>query len=91
MRVNAPLWWRSDERSRAHKSSEPDAGIDELRSIDGRERLESYPFFWAALGDLALRAGQPSRARVWLERGATTARNDAERLVFQRRLAECSP
>ena len=67
----------------------PDAGIDELRSIAGRERLESYPFFWAALGDLALRAGQPSRARVWLERGATTARNDAERMVFQRRLAEC--
>jgi predicted RNA polymerase sigma factor len=67
----------------------PDAGINELRSIAGRERLESYPFFWAALGDLALRAGQRSRARVWLERGATTARNEAERMVFQRRLAEC--
>ena len=67
----------------------PGAGIDELLSIEARDRLESYPFFWAALGDLALRAGQTSRARVWLERGATTARNDAERKVFQRRLAEC--
>ncbi len=67
----------------------PGAGIDELMSIEGRERLESYPFFWAALGDFALRAGQRSRAKVWLERGATTARNEAERQVFRRRLAEC--
>ncbi len=68
----------------------PMVGIDELLALDDRDRLESYPFFWAALGDLALRAGQVSRARVWLERGSETARNDAERQVFRRRLAECA-
>jgi RNA polymerase sigma-70 factor (ECF subfamily) len=66
-----------------------EAGIDELLAIEGREHLESYPFFWAALGDLGIRAGQPSRARAWLERGAGTARNDSERQVFRRRLEEC--
>ena len=67
----------------------PAAGIVELLSIEGRDHLETYPFFWAALGDLALRAHEPSRARIWLERGAATARNDAEQQVFRRRLAEC--
>lgn len=68
----------------------PMAGIDELLALDDRDRLESYPFFWAALGDLALRAGQVSRARGWLERGSEAARNDAERQVFRRRLADCA-
>lgn len=67
----------------------PLACIDEILSIASREKLESYPFFWAALGDLALRARDPARARPWLERGAVTARNDAERAMFMRRLAEC--
>jgi RNA polymerase sigma-70 factor (ECF subfamily) len=65
------------------------AGIEEILAIPQRERLESYPFFWAALGDLALRGGEPERARPWLERGYLTARNDAERAVFLRRIAEC--
>lgn len=68
----------------------PVAGIDELLAVDDRDRLESYPFFWAALGDLALRAGLVSRARAWLARGSETARNDAERQVFRRRLGECA-
>ena len=55
----------------------PAAGIVELLSIEGRDHLETYPFFWAALGDLALRAHEPSRARIWLERGAATARNES--------------
>ena len=67
----------------------PAAGIDELLALDDRDRLETYPFFWAALGDLALRAGHVHRALVWLERGSETARSDAERQVFRRRLAEC--
>jgi len=69
----------------------PLAAIDEILAITSREKLESYPFFWAALGDLALRAGAPLRARPWLERGALTARNDAERAMFLRRLGECGP
>jgi|CZKU01.1.fsa_nt_gi RNA polymerase sigma factor (sigma-70 family) len=67
----------------------PRDGIDEVLAIESREKLEAYPFFWAALGDLALRAGDTPRARSWLERGAATARNDAERAMFFRRLGEC--
>jgi RNA polymerase sigma-70 factor (ECF subfamily) len=67
----------------------PRGGIDEILAIESRQKLESYPFFWAALGDLALRAGDPGRARASFDRGAATARNDAERAMFARRLREC--
>ena len=67
----------------------PDAALEVLLAVEGRERLESYPFFWVALGDLAIRAERWSRARAWLDRGLATARNDAERHMFRRRLAEC--
>jgi RNA polymerase sigma factor (sigma-70 family) len=64
-------------------------GIDELLAIEPREPLHAYPFFWAALGDLALRTNDPGRARAWLERGLSTSRNDAERRMFLQRLTEC--
>ena len=67
----------------------PRGGIDEILAIESRQKLESYPFFWAALGDLALRAGDPGRARAWFDQGAVTARNDAERAMFARRRGEC--
>jgi RNA polymerase sigma-70 factor (ECF subfamily) len=69
----------------------PSAAIDELLALESVDRLESYPFYWAALGDLALRIRDSSRARAWLERGAETARNAAERDLFLRRLSECPP
>jgi RNA polymerase sigma factor (sigma-70 family) len=67
----------------------PRAGIAEVLALEAGQRLHSYPFFWAALGDLAIRAEDPPRARGWFERGLTTARNDAEREMFLRRIAEC--
>ncbi len=59
------------------------------RAIPGRERLEDYPFYWAALGDLSLRAGDRRRALEWFQRGTKAARNDAERAMFARRVLEC--
>ncbi len=67
----------------------PRAGIAEVLALEGRERLAAYPFYWAALGDLALRAGDPTAARTWLARGLTTARTDGERDMFLRRLGDC--
>jgi RNA polymerase sigma factor (sigma-70 family) len=67
----------------------PRSGIEEILAIAPVEALQSYPFFWAALGDLALRAHDLGRARAWLERGLSSARNDAERRMFRHRLAEC--
>jgi RNA polymerase sigma factor (sigma-70 family) len=67
----------------------PRHGIDEVLALEGRERLDAYPFYWAALGDLALRAGDPARARAWSSRGLATARTECERETFLRRIAAC--
>ena len=65
-------------------------GLEEVLRLDGRERLDAYPFYWAALGDLALRQGQRARAAEWLARGLACARTETERALFLRRIAECS-
>lgn len=67
----------------------PARGVDAILAIPGRERLEDYPFYWAALGDLSLRAGDRGRALGWFQRGSRAARNDAERAMFARRVLEC--
>jgi RNA polymerase sigma-70 factor (ECF subfamily) len=67
----------------------PQSGIAEVLALEGRERLDAYPFYWAALGDLAMRAGDLPAARTWLARGLTTARTEGERDMFLRRLGHC--
>ena len=67
----------------------PRSGMAEVLALEGRERLDAYPFYWAALGDLAIRAGDSAAARAWLSRGLTTARTDGEREMFLRRLCDC--
>ncbi len=64
----------------------PRSGIAEVLALEGRERLDAYPFYWAALGDLAIRAGDGAAACTWLSRGLTSARTDGERDMFLRRL-----
>jgi RNA polymerase sigma-70 factor (ECF subfamily) len=65
-------------------------GLEEVLGLDGRERLDAYPFYWAALGDLALRDGQRKKAAAWFARGLACARTDTERELFLRRIDECS-
>jgi RNA polymerase sigma factor (sigma-70 family) len=67
----------------------PRQGIDEVLALEDRERLDAYPFYWAALGDLAIRAGDVPAARAWLSRGLATARTDREREMFLRRIGSC--
>lgn len=64
----------------------PESGLEEILGLEGRERLDAYPFYWAALGDLAIRQGKKDRAAEWLERGLACARTDAERDLFLRRI-----
>jgi RNA polymerase sigma-70 factor (ECF subfamily) len=64
-------------------------GLEEILRLDGRERLDAYPFYWAALGDLALRQGERTRASQWLTRGLACARTETERELFLRRIDEC--
>ncbi|MFO0749071.1 MAG: sigma-70 family RNA polymerase sigma factor [Myxococcota bacterium] len=67
----------------------PEHGLREVLALEGRDRLEGYPFYWAALGDLALRAGDRGAAMRWLRAGLAACRNDVERAMFERRIAEC--
>jgi RNA polymerase sigma factor (sigma-70 family) len=67
----------------------PESGIAEVLALEERERLDAYPFYWAALGDLAIRAGDMPAARTWLSRGLSTARTTAERDMFLKRLSDC--
>jgi RNA polymerase sigma-70 factor (ECF subfamily) len=34
----------------------PDRGIEEILAITDRDRLKSYPFYWAAFGEFDLRS-----------------------------------
>lgn len=65
------------------------AGLEEILGLDGRDRLVAYPFYWAALGDLALRQGEAAKASAWLARGLACSRTETERALFLRRIDEC--
>jgi RNA polymerase sigma factor (sigma-70 family) len=68
----------------------PRQGIVEVLAIEGGERLNAYPFYWATLGDLAIRDGDRLQAHKWLSRGLSSARTEREREVFLRRLNDCA-
>jgi RNA polymerase sigma-70 factor (ECF subfamily) len=72
----------------AHRDG-PERGIEAIRGIQESERLASYPFFPAALGELELRAGQIGRARVHFEEAAALARNEMERRFLTTRALRC--
>jgi RNA polymerase sigma-70 factor (ECF subfamily) len=67
----------------------PERGLEALRSIPDAQRLASYPFYPAALGELELRTGHVLEARGHFRTAHRLARNGAERTFLDRRLAEC--
>jgi RNA polymerase sigma-70 factor (ECF subfamily) len=67
----------------------PEAGLRELESIGDRPRLERYPFYPAALGELELRRGDRVRARAHFAAALAAARNPAERRFLEKRLRAC--
>ncbi|HTA92364.1 MAG TPA: DUF6596 domain-containing protein [Polyangiaceae bacterium] len=66
----------------------PERGLDALHGLEQRERLASYPFYFAALGDLEQRALRLERATNHFSEALALARNPAERRFFAQRLAE---
>lgn len=68
----------------------PEAGIAEIHAIAESKRLESYPFFPAALGELELRAGQIDRAREHFSAAVALARNPMERRFLELRVEAAS-
>src|SRR5579863_4471325 len=64
----------------------PDRGIEEIGAITDADRLTSYPFYWAALGEFELRRKQWKPAQSHFRSALTLARNEAERHFFTERL-----
>ena len=67
----------------------PEVGLREIRSIDDAERLDGYPFYAAALGELELRSGRSALAREHFQAALVLARNPMERRFLEQRLAAC--
>ena len=61
-------------------------GRDAVDAIADRDRLEAYPFYHAARGELALRLGDDATARTSFRAAASLARNAEERRFYERRL-----
>jgi RNA polymerase sigma-70 factor (ECF subfamily) len=67
----------------------PQAGLDALHAIADRERLASYPFYPAAIGELELQLGHRGAARTHFEAAIAVARNHAERHFLVKRVHAC--
>jgi RNA polymerase sigma-70 factor (ECF subfamily) len=65
----------------------PDAGLEALRAVDP-DRLRSYPFYPAAIGEFELRRGNLESAREHFSAAASLARNEAERRFLEKRVRQ---
>ena len=65
----------------------PERGLEEIRSIARSDRLATYPFYFAALGDLELRSGRREAANGHFRAALAVARNPMERRFLERRVA----
>jgi predicted RNA polymerase sigma factor len=67
----------------------PERGLEEIQSIADRDRLSTYPFYPAALGELEFRLGQHEIAREHFRAALALARNPAERRFLNQRITAC--
>ncbi|HEX3368648.1 MAG TPA: sigma-70 family RNA polymerase sigma factor [Candidatus Cybelea sp.] len=69
--------------------SGPRDGLEAIEAIARRERLEEYPFYHAARGELELRCSNAASARRHFEAALALARNKEERRFLEKRVAAC--
>lgn len=69
----------------------PECGLQEIRAIADLDRLATYPFYYAALGEFEFRIGRHENARQHFRTALRFARNPAERQFFEHRIAACEP
>ena len=67
----------------------PERGFAAIEAIANLDRLASYPFYPATVGELELRRGSPERAREHFQQALARARNPMERRFFEQRLGAC--
>jgi RNA polymerase sigma factor (sigma-70 family) len=68
----------------------PERGLEEIHSIVGRDRLDAYPFYFAALGEFELRRGKRKIACEQFRKALALARNPMERVFIEQRLNGCT-
>lgn len=67
----------------------PRKGLQAVGAIEGCERLDEYPFYHAARGELELRCGNGAAAHERFTAAIAAARNPEERRFYERRRAAC--
>jgi RNA polymerase sigma factor (sigma-70 family) len=67
----------------------PERGLEEIRAIANAERLASYPFYHAALGEFEFRSGRSDVAREHFRAALALARNPTERRFLDQRIGVC--
>jgi RNA polymerase sigma factor (sigma-70 family) len=67
----------------------PERGLEEIRAIANSDRLGSYPFYHAALGEFELRSDQHEIARQHFQTALALSRNPMERQFFEKRIGAC--
>jgi RNA polymerase sigma-70 factor (ECF subfamily) len=67
----------------------PEHGLQEINAIADADRLRSYPFYAATLGELELRRGEYDSACAHFLTAIGLARNEMERRFLKQRLSAC--
>ena len=67
----------------------PQRGLEEIRKIAHSDRLASYPFYHAALGEFEFRSGRHEVARQHFLTALTFVRNPMERRFIEQRIGAC--
>ncbi|AKV00539.1 RNA polymerase sigma-70 factor, ECF subfamily [Labilithrix luteola] len=65
-------------------------GLEAIRAIEDSDRLKSYPFYAATLGELESRAGRPAKAREYFLEASELARSPMEKRFLEERAAACA-
>ena len=68
----------------------PARGLEEIKAIAGHDRLRTYPFYFAALGEFELRQGNPLAAQDQFRVAVALARNAMERRFLEKRIWACT-
>jgi RNA polymerase sigma factor (sigma-70 family) len=67
----------------------PERGLEEIRAIINSDRLATYPFYHAALGEFEFRSGRHEIAREHFRQALALARNPMERQFLEQRVGVC--
>jgi RNA polymerase sigma factor (sigma-70 family) len=68
----------------------PERGLAEIRAIADQARLEKYPFYAAAMGEMEFRLGEFSGAEKHFREALALARNPMERQFLEQRSKDCA-